>query len=91
MLGNLDYNQSKGPEALEVVQSKANLGSIGAVLGLGLGEQLHDLRIQLRHQNLDGLVRLGVDAAREDPIQGVEGVEVPAVAERCRKPRLACY
>ncbi len=51
------------------------------ILGLRLGESLHDLGVELGHQDLDGLIRLRVDPAGQEPVERVKGVEVPAVTE----------
>ena len=55
------------------------LGGLSPRQGLGLCEDLHHIRVQLRHEDLDGLVRLDVDAAGQEAIQRVEGVQVPTV------------
>ena len=49
------------------------------VLGEVLPKDFHDLRVELGHEDLDGLVRLGVDLPGKVAVQGVQGVEVPTV------------
>lgn len=50
-----------------------------SVLGHLLGEELHDLGVEVCHEDLDGLVRLHVHPASHVAVQRVQGVEVPAV------------
>ena len=49
------------------------------VLGVVLPKDFHDFRVELGHEDLDGLVGLGVDLPGKVAVQRVEGVEVPAV------------
>jgi hypothetical protein len=42
-------------------------------------EYLHDFRVELRHEDLDRLVRLQVDLSGQIAVQWVQGVEVPTV------------
>ena len=57
----------------------ANLGRLLSVLGVVLPKYLHDLRVELGHEDLHRLVRLGVDLPGQVAVEGVQGVEVPAV------------
>ena len=59
-----------------------NLCRLFSVLGEVLPKDFHDLRVELGHEDLDGLVRLGVDLPGEVAVQGVQGVEVPAVTAK---------
>ncbi len=55
-------------------------GSVLSVGSLWLSKHLHNLRVELGHQDLDSLVRLDIDPARKKAIQRVQRVQVPAVA-----------
>ena len=59
--------------------SLAYLGRFLPVLGEVLPKDFHDFRVELGHEDLDGLVGLGVDLPGKVAVQGVQGVEVPTV------------
>ena len=65
---------------IKIAFISTNLRRLFSVLGEVLPKDFHDLRVELRHEDLDGLVRLGVDLPGKVAVQGVQGVEVPAVA-----------
>ena len=56
-----------------------HLSSLSSVPGHFLGENLHDLRVQLGHQDFNGLVGLRIHFASDITIHGVERVKIPAV------------
>ena len=57
------------------------LSGLLAILCHGLGENLHDLRIKLSHQDLNGLVGFHVYPTGHKAVQGVQGVQVPTITK----------
>ena len=66
---------------IKIASVLTNLRRLFSVLGEVLPKDFHDLRVELGHEDLDGLVRLGVDLPGKVAVQGVQGVEVPAVTD----------
>ena len=58
-----------------------NLSGVASRGRACLVENLHHLWIKLRHQDLNGLIRLKINSSGYKPVKRVKSVQVPAVTK----------